>query len=175
MVPRSTRTKNSKGSYTGDWIAAMQANLIGRNLPSMRAYDILRGVDMLRALPEVDPDSIRGAAEGVPGIWLLLAAAADDRFKGIWLDKTQYSLRSSLDNSLTIDLWDAVIPGFALNWDFPDLVKAMGPRRVLWTDPTNWVQGVVALGPPYTYRYVAGDLPGEADKQEDLWMREFLQ
>ncbi len=175
MEPRTSRMKNSEGSYTGDWIAAMQANLIGRNLPAMRAHDILRGVDLLRTLPDVDPDSIRGAARGVPGIWLLLAAAADNRVKAIWLDKTPYSLRSAFDSSLTIELWDAVIPGFVLSWDLQDLVNAMGTRRVFWTDPTNWMQGVVELGPPYRYRYVLGDITDETDTQDDRFIREFLK
>jgi hypothetical protein len=53
-----------------------------------------------------------------------------------------------------------MIPGFALHWDFRDLVDAIGKRRILWTDPTNWMNRVVALGPPYRYRSVGeGDGP----------------
>lgn len=48
---------------------------------------------------------------------------------------------------MSADLFDAVIPGFALHWDLDDLVKAMGARPVLWTDPTDWMRRVVALGP----------------------------
>ncbi|HTW79463.1 MAG TPA: acetylxylan esterase [Terracidiphilus sp.] len=175
LEPRTSQIKNYEGSYTGDWISDMQANLIGRNLPAMRAHDILRGLDLLRARPDVDPNSIRGTARGVAGIWLLLAAAADPRLNAIWLDKTPYSLRAALRNSVTSDLSDAVIPGFALNWDVDDLVKAVRNRQVLWTDPTNWVHGVTALGPPFRYRYVPGDLTDEVDLQEDNYIREFLQ
>ena len=77
LEPRTSRLKNTEGRENGDWMSDLQANLIGRNLPSMRAHDILRGVDMLRHRPDVDPNAIRGAARGVAGIWLLLAAAAD--------------------------------------------------------------------------------------------------
>ena len=42
-----------------------------------RAYDILRGVDLLSARSDVEAGSIHAAGQGVKGIWLLLAAAAD--------------------------------------------------------------------------------------------------
>ena len=174
MEPRTSLVKNTEGPYTGDWITDLQANLIGRNLPAMRAHDILRGVDLLRARNDVDSSSICGAARGVAGTWLLLAAAADPRLGKIWLDRTPYSLRAALDNSMTSDLWDAVIPGFLLHWDLQDLVKAMARRQVLWTDPTNWMGEVVALGTPFQYRYVPGDLTDEIHVQDDVFIAEFL-
>jgi hypothetical protein len=152
----------------------LQANLIGRNLPSMRAYDILRGVDLLRHRPDVDSNAIRGAARGAAGIWLLLAAAADSHLVAIWLDRTPSSLKSALDNSMAVDLPDAVIPNFVLHWDLQDLVNAMKPRQVFWTDPTNWMQHVIPLGPPYRYRYIPGDLTDEMNAQDDAYIREFL-
>jgi cephalosporin-C deacetylase-like acetyl esterase len=175
MEPRRSEMKNEEGPYTGDWATDIQANLIGENLPALRAHDILRGVDLLQARADVDPKSIRGAARGVPGIWLLLAAAADPRIAAIWLDRTPYSLSAALENSMAADLWDAVIPNFALHWDLSDLVKAMGQRRVLWTDPTNWMRGVVALGPPYRYRYVLGDTTDLANAQDDAYIHELLR
>jgi hypothetical protein len=175
MEPRRSLTKNVEGQYAGDWQTNLQANLIGRNLPSLRAHDILRGVDLLSARSDVDPASIRGVARGVDGVWLLLAAAADQRLAKIWLDRTPYSLRAALENSMTANLWDAVIPNFVLSWDLSDLVSAMGRRQVLWTDPTNWMQRVVTLGPPYRYRYVIGDTTDLANAQDDVYIHELLQ
>ena len=174
VEPRSPAVKSGERPFTGDWVTNSQANLIGRNLPALRAHDILRGVDLLTARPDVDPGTIRGAARGVEGIWLLLAAAADPRIGKIWLDRTPYSLRAALENSLTTDLWDAVIPNFVLHWDLNDLVKAMGERQVFWTDPTNWVGRVAAVGPAYQYRYVLGDTTDLAHAQDEAYMRELL-
>lgn len=174
MEPRRSLLKNDEGPLTGDWQTDLQANLIGLNLPALRAHDILRGVDLLRARADVDPNSIRGVARGVDGVWLLLAAATDPRLEKIWLDRTPYSLSAALENSMAADLWDAVIPNFVLHWDLNDLVKAMGKRQVLWTDPTNWMHGVVALGPPYRYRYVLGDTTDLANAQDDAYIRELL-
>jgi hypothetical protein len=174
LTARTTRLQNTKGPYTGDWTSDLQANLIGRSLPAMRAHDILRGVDLLRARQDVDPNSIRGAANGVAGVWMLLAAAADTRLSAIWLDRTPYGLRAALETSMAIGLPDATIPGFALRWDLQDLVKATEPRKILWTDPTNWTQHVVALGASYRYRYSDGLLTDEKDVQDDALIRDFL-
>jgi hypothetical protein len=128
----------------------------------MRARDILRGIDLLAARPDVDASSIHAFARGVDGVWLLLAAAVDPRIGKIWLDRTPYSLRLAFENTVNTDLFDAVIPGFVLRWDLDDLVKAMGNRPVLWTDPTNWMRRVVPLtGSVYQKRQFWGLGRGE--------------
>jgi cephalosporin-C deacetylase-like acetyl esterase len=160
--------------FIGNWITNARADQIGRNLPAMRAHDILRGIDVLYTRTDVDPSSIRAMARGVKGIWLLLAAAVDDRIGKIWLDRTPYSLRAALENSMNTELFDAVIPGFALHWDLEDLVKAMGSRPVLWTDPANWMGHPVPLGPPFRYRYPVGDATDLLSAQDDAYIGELI-
>jgi cephalosporin-C deacetylase-like acetyl esterase len=146
--------------FLGNWLTNERADLVGRNLAAMRAHDLLVAVDVLAARPDIDAGSIRGYARGVKGVWLLLAAAVDDRLGKIWLDRTPWSIAVALQDPLTNNLFDAMIPSFALHWDFRDIVDAIGDRRVLWTDPTNWMNRVVPLGAPYRYRYVGeGDAP----------------
>ena len=175
LEPRDSPSGYDNRPYLGNWLSNARANQIGRNLPAMRAHDILRGVDVLAARSDVDPASIRAAARGVKGIWLLLAATVDTRVGKVWLDRTPYSLRLALENSMNSGLFDAVIPGFALHWDLEDLTKAMEDRRVLWTDPTNWMRRVVALGPPFRYRYVLGDTTDLADAQDKMYLDEFMK
>ena len=55
-----------------------------------------------------------------------------------------------------------------------DLVKAMGSRRVLWTDPTSWIRTVVFAGPSFRYRFVPGDITDMAEVQDDAFTRELL-
>jgi hypothetical protein len=141
----------------------------------MRAHDILRGVDLLVAREDVDPASIRAAARGVKGVWLLLAAAVDSRISGVWLDRTPYSLRTALENPMNTELFDAVIPGFALRWDLSDLRQAMGDRKALWTDPANWMGHRVPLDGPFRYRYIIGDTTDLHDAQDDSFIDEFLR
>jgi cephalosporin-C deacetylase-like acetyl esterase len=161
--------------FVGNWLTNSRANQIGRNLPAMRAHDILRGVDLLAARTDVDPTSIRALARGVRGIWLLLAAAVDTRLSGVWLDRTPASIRAALANPMNTDLFDAVIPGFALHWDLQDLVRAMGERSVLWTDPTNWMGHPATLEGPFRYRYVIGDTTDLREEQDDVFIAEFLR
>ena len=83
----------------------------------------------------------------------MLAAAIDPRLGGIWIDHTPHSLRAALEAALTTrELHDAVIPGFALHWDLSDVVKAIAPRKVLWSDPTDWMHGVVPHLDGFRYR-----------------------
>ena len=161
--------------FVGNWLTNARANQIGQNLPAMRAHDILRGIDLLSARTDVDPASIRAVARGVKGIWLLLAAAVDTRIGKIWIDRTPYSLRAALENSMNTDLFDAVIPGFALHWDLDDLTRAMGNRQVLWTDPSNWMGHAVALGAPFRYRYVLGDTTDLLDDQDQSYIGELIR
>lgn len=142
---------------TGEDQAAAKQNIrawvIGKNMACLRAGDILRGVDLLAARSDVDAGMIRAAARNGRGVWLLLAAAIDPRLGGIWIDRTPHSLRAALGVPVTTrDLHDAVIPGFALHWDLNDVVKAIAPRKVLWSDPTDWMRGVVPHLDGFRYR-----------------------
>jgi dienelactone hydrolase len=160
LDPRDSPAATDGRPFLGDWLTNERADLVGRNLAAMRAHDLLVAVDLLAARPDIDAGSIRGYARGVKGIWLLLAAAVDPRLSKIWLDRTPWSLAAALEAPLTNHLFDAMIPRFALHWDFRDLVDAIGDRRVLWTDPTNWMNRVVPLGPPFRYRHLEeGDAP----------------
>ena len=130
---------------------------------------------MLLYFPDLRLEQFRVFARGVKGIWLLLAAAVDPRLGKIWLDRTPYSLRAALESSMSTNLFDAVIPGFALHWDLDDLTKAMGNRPVLWTDPTNWMDEVVTVGPGFRYRHVLGDITEMRGAQDDELTRELLK
>jgi cephalosporin-C deacetylase-like acetyl esterase len=174
LEPRDSPGEGER-PYVGNWLTNARADQIGRNLPAMRAHDIVRGIDVLAARDDVDRASIRAVARGVKGIWLLLAAAVDTRITKIWLDRTPYSLRAALANSMNTDLFDAVIPGFALRWDLSDLTKAMGDRHVLWTDPANWMGRPVPLGLPFRYRYVLGDTTDLRDELDNSYIDELIR
>src|SRR5438552_177985 len=175
LEPRDSPMTDEHTPFVGNWLANARANQIGRNLPAMRAHDILRGVDLLAAHSDVDPASIRALGRGVRGIWLLLAAAADNRIRKVWLDRTPYSLRIALKTTMNNGLFDAVIPGFALQWDVEDLTKALGKRLVMWTDPANWMNRIVPLGPPFRYRYVLGDTTDLSDEQNNAYLDELIK
>jgi dienelactone hydrolase len=152
LSPRGLPRNEDNRPFAGDWLANTRAWLIGRNLPGMRAFDILRGVELLAARPDVDTASISAVARGVAGVWLLIAAAMDSRLSRIWIDRTPYSLRLALEGPLHRNLHAAIIPGFCLNWDLADVRKSIAPRAVLWTDPTDWMEHVVSIAGDFRYR-----------------------
>ncbi len=130
----------------GDWKAATRAWVIGRNMAGMRAGDIRRAAGLL---PQGE---LVAAARGVEGFWLLMAAASDARFTRIWLDRTPHSLRAAIGEPVTRNLHAAVIPGFALKWDMEDMVRAVGARTVIWSDPVDWMGEIVPRLPGMLYR-----------------------
>ncbi len=167
LNPRGLPSSGPPRQLLGDWLPNGRAWLIGRNMPGMRAGDILRGVDLLAAREDVDASRISAVAAEVRGIWLLMAAAIDPRIKKVWLDHTPYSLRAALESPIHTNLHDAILPGFALRWDLADLVKALGDRPVFWTDPADWMRRVVPLEGAYRYRHF--------DEPDAALIREFLR
>lgn len=152
LEPRDSPTGDDHRPFLGDWLTNARADTVGRNLPAMRAHDILRGVDLLSSRDDVDPTLIRAAARGAKGVWVLLAAAVDHRIGGVWLDRTPFSYVAALDGPLNTNLFDALVPGFLLHWDLADLTRALGKRAVLWTDPSDWMGHTVARGDEFQYR-----------------------
>ena len=150
----------------GDWKAATRAWVIGRNLAVLRATDILRAAEMLTFRSGVPAPEVVAAARGVDGFPLLLAAAARPIFARVWLDGTPYSFAQAMEAPLTRNLHAAVIPGFALKWDMEDLVKAISPRQVIWSDPTDWMGNVVPR--------LAGKLYRVMDEGDDRFVRALL-
>jgi hypothetical protein len=166
VAPRDSPRANDNRPFLGNWMANARADSIGRNLAAMRAHDILRGVDLLCSRDDVDARSIRGVAREVRGVWLLLAAAMDERIARVWLDRTPHSLAAAMDRPFNTNLFDALIPGFLLHWDLADLARAVAPRPLLWTDPADWMGRTTALGGGFRYRY-----SGEGD---DAFLAELL-
>ncbi len=139
LFPRAVSLSIGPSDVFGDWVDNLLATLIGRNLPGMRAFDILRGVDILSGRADVDPARISGAASDIAGIWLLLASAVDTRLSAIALDHTPYSFKNAFASAIDRRLHDGAVPGFYLHWDLGDLVAALGARPINWVNPTDWL------------------------------------
>jgi hypothetical protein len=149
--PSGLPLETPTSQLSGDWLTNTRAWLIGRNLVGLRVRDIRAGVAELAA--KAASKTIHGYGEGVAGLWLLMAAAIEPRIAGVWLDRTPATLWDGVSQPLSRDLHDAVIPGFALRWDFRQLREAVAPRPVLWSDPTDWMRNVIPLAGAYRYRW----------------------
>ena len=60
--------------------------LIGKTMVGMRAADLVRGVDLLAARPEVDASRIAATGRAAAAIPALFAALFDNRIKSLALD-----------------------------------------------------------------------------------------
>lgn len=156
MDPRDSPPDHDNRPYLGNWITNLRADQIGDVLPALRARDILHGIDLLAAREDVDPHRIAASARDAKGVWVLLAAAADPRISRVWLDRTPPTLALAYDQALTVNLFDAVLPGFLRHWDLPDLARLVGPRLALWTDPIDWAgKRIPNPGAAFTQRKAA--------------------
>jgi hypothetical protein len=164
LRPRRAAFVSRADRLTGDATTNTRAWLIGRNLAGMRAGDIMRGADVLASHGATD---IRAMARGLAGVWLLMASAVDSRFQKVWVDRTPYSVRAALETPVHRHLHDVTIPGFALRWDYDDLVKASGSRTVIWSDPSDWMGRVVPRRSGALYRTF--------DESDDRFLNELLR
>jgi len=150
LVTLSGRGQDTQ-QRSGNTINNMRAWLVGRNLPAMHAAEINAAVAEALRRPDVDPSRISARASGVAGVALLLAAAVNDRIGSVTLERTPHSVRAAVNAPIHTDLHDAVIPGFAMKWDLPDMRDLIRPRSVVWRDPTDWSGNVVPLKGDFIY------------------------
>lgn len=150
IVPRGLPAPREYADY-GDWQAATRSWMIGRNLPGMRAQDIVTAARLLAARPDVASGPIAGVANGSAAVWLLLASQVEPRLSRLWLDRAPHSLGSALDSPIHKGLHDAVIPGFLQYADLEDLARG---KAVRWVEPVDWNGNVIRKkGPEFLYRY----------------------
>ncbi|MFB3922028.1 MAG: acetylxylan esterase [Terriglobia bacterium] len=125
---------NDVYQYFGHYDSAMTAILIGKTLVGMRAEDVIRGVDILAARPEVDAEQIFGFGVGSGALTLLHAAVLDERIKRVALDRMLVSYKSAIESKLHRDVFESVVPGVLKSYDLPDLAAALASRPVWVVD-----------------------------------------
>ena len=123
--------------YFGDYESAMTAFLIGESLVGMRAADVIRGVDLLLARSDVDAGAISGVGKRSGAVPLLYAAAVDERLGRLALEEMLVSYRSVVDQKIHRNVLENIVPGVLKQFDLPDLVTSLAPRRVFLVNPVN--------------------------------------
>ncbi|HET8548219.1 MAG TPA: acetylxylan esterase [Bryobacteraceae bacterium] len=146
----------------GEYETNTRAMMIGDALPLIRAREIVAAAAELANRPDVDAGRIGIYARGVAGVPALFAAAASEQIARVWLERTPYSYERALDTPVPQELFETVIPGFLLKWDLGDVAALAGPKRVVWTDPTDWRANVVKLPGDYRYKPSDANLGAEA-------------
>jgi cephalosporin-C deacetylase-like acetyl esterase len=120
--------------YFGDFEDAMTGILMKHTLVGMRARDIVRGLDVLAALPEVDPARISGIGRHGGAVPMLYAAAFDLRLRSISLENMLVSYDAVANTAMQRRVFEDIVPGALIEFDLPDLARAVAPRTVRVSD-----------------------------------------
>jgi cephalosporin-C deacetylase-like acetyl esterase len=138
LPPGAKDAEGMKSPLPGPfYMATLRAFLVGKTLVGIRVEDVLRAVQWLSKQTEVDPTQLSAQGTGPMGIVLLHAAVLDPRIASITLDRTLVSYRNAVEEPVTRDLAQSVIPGVLRHYDLDDLVMAIAPRTVVVTDPID--------------------------------------
>ncbi len=130
--------------YSGAWIDHTRAWLVGLNLPSMRANDLL--LEVREELGKYNKVYVHGWAWG--GISALYAAHAEPRIAKVWIERTPHSLALAMNAPLHRNLHEAIVPGIALAGDFQDFTD----KRFFWVDAHDWNENRIEKETPGVYR-----------------------
>lgn len=119
--------------YFGDYEDAMTAILMNRTLAGMRARDIIRGLDVLAARPDIDTEKLSGRGRSGGSIPMLYAAVFDTRMKSVSLERMLISYDAVATTAMHRLIFEEIVPGALLEFDLPDLIGALAPRTVwIW-------------------------------------------
>jgi cephalosporin-C deacetylase-like acetyl esterase len=141
--------------WFGDASSIFGSLLLGKTMVGMRALDIIRGVELLAARADVDPNSIKGIGLGAASVPLLYAAAFDGRIHTIELEGMLVSYDSIVGSRLHRRAFEQVVPGAIRRYDLPDLVAALGTQRV---SLRGFVDAMGDPAPAETIRKLYGSL-----------------
>lgn len=136
-------------------------------------WNNVRGVDLLRSLPEVDGDRIAAIGHSLGGHNALFTAAFDDRIRAVVSCCGFCSFANYYGGNLTAWTSDRYMPRIAtlygkdpkkVPFDFTDVVIAIAPRAVLAVAPVrdgnfdvDGVKDVIRVAKPVYERLKAAD------------------
>ena len=112
--------------YGTQFTLSYNAWMLGDNLVCMRAYDILRTIELMRTRDDIDPERISLVAKDDQALPALLAAAADGKLASAEFENLPESYSSAIrkiyyDRKI-INEW-TTIHGMLAEFDIPDLIK----------------------------------------------------
>jgi len=114
----------------GDYENTLSALIIGKTMAGMRASDLVRGVELLASRTDVDASRIAVTGRGAAAIPALFAALFDDRIRSLALDGMLVSYESVVNERIHQGIVDQLIPSALKDFDLPDVIAAIAPRKV---------------------------------------------
>lgn len=118
-----------KEGYTGDWQTAMRALLVGKNLPGMQTYDVLRAFDYLAGRRDIDASRISVSGDGDGALIAVFAAAVEPRLHASLGAAHVPSYMEDVRAETPTGLAARIIPGVLADFDTPDLMTLAGGAK----------------------------------------------
>lgn len=144
-------TESLKSPYLGPFnLLSLRAFLVGRTIVGIRADDVLGAVDWV--LANEHPTSVTVHAVGALGIAALHAAALDPRITKVEVDDSLPTYRSIVEEPLSRNVSEIVIPGVLKKYDVPDLIRAAAPAAPKFEEFE--VASIKPADPDATGRYI---------------------
>lgn len=116
---------------------AIQSGTFKRTMLGMRALDVIRAIDFIKSQADLKDKKIILVGEGLGGLWVTLAAGHDRRADTVVCVGTLPSYKLLVNNQY-YNIWGYFwVPGALRDFDIPDLVRLVSPRKQLWVNPVN--------------------------------------
>ncbi len=112
----------------------------GHSIVGLRASEIVRCIQFLKARPDIDGADISAVARGSAAIPLLHAAAFDDSIRKIALVEPLLTYQSVVMSRYYSLEPGALVGNVLTAYDLPDLEAALAPRALAIVDPTDQLQ-----------------------------------
>ena len=134
---RECSSPKGNSGYSGPYQLAQRAMLIGKPLPGMQVYDVLRAFDYLASLPTVDPSRIEVRGSGAAGVLALYAGALEPRIAAVASEGALTSYMALARANTHRDIIGLVVPGVLKDFDLPDVATLIAPRPLRISAPRN--------------------------------------
>jgi len=114
------------------------AQLIGRSVTGIQAESVVRALRFLAGRKDVRKEKIVGISRGISGPVLMHAAAFDPGFSAVSFIDSPVSWESVIRHRLYDQgIGSTIVPSALLEYDLPDIVGVIAPRRTLVIDPRD--------------------------------------
>ena len=110
---------------------------MNESLLGMRVQDVVRSVDYVLSRPDVDRASVRAVGSERGALWVLFAAALDDRIQAAVCAQGLLSYRTLTGTDRYTHGADIFIPSILEHFDLPQVAAALVPRRLSVVAPVD--------------------------------------
>jgi cephalosporin-C deacetylase-like acetyl esterase len=137
--PRHAESGQGPYRHVGDAETTMQymAWEINESLTGMRVHDVMRSVDYAMSRTDVDTGGVRTIGKGMGALWVLFAAALDNRLSRLVCDSGLLSYAALASSDRYLHGASVMIPDVLKHFDLPQVAGTIGGARLALFDPVD--------------------------------------